>query len=1192
MTSSSDISRPSVSRRNLLIEAINNRVLILDGSMGVMIQRLNLPEGSVRGRRFMTHAFPLSGNFDILCLSRPELVADIHRQYLEAGADIIETNTFNANALSQKRYGCSHLVREINRNGAAIARRKCDEFSAQNPNKPRFVAGSMGPTGISASISADVNDPAARSISFEQLADAYFEQACGLIEGGADVLLIETAFDILNAKAAAEGIRRANESLDSDIPFILSITISDNSKRILSGQTIDAVLATFASYKPLALGFNCSAGPDSLCDAVRDLARKSPFPLIFYPNAGLPNELGEYSDSPKSFTEKIAPLLHERALNIVGGCCGTTPDYIAELASLAGNSLPRVCDSSIQTPWLASLEACYDNRGFINVGERCNVAGSRKFLRLIKEKNYAEAEVIARRQAEVGAMVLDINFDDGLLDARSEMEHFLRLLSADPSAASLPWMIDSSNFSVIETALQNVPGKAIVNSISLKHGESEFLQQASVIRRYGAAVVVMLFDENGQATTFERKIEIAERAYRLLVEKADFDPRDIVIDPNVLTIATGMPEHDRYALDFIRAVEWISTNLPGAKTSGGVSNLSFAFRGNNYLRQAMHAVFLYHCIRAGLSMAILDPGAKVTYADLSTPENAELLELLEDAILCRRADATERLIAKAASFAGNKVEDISQDIIRPENIEERLCLALRSGDDSFLESDLAEAVDTFGSANAVVEGPLMKGMELVGQLFEQGKMFLPQVVKCARTMHRAVDILAPHLLQTQSKGATKGTFLLATVKGDVHDIGKNIVKVVLECNNFNVIDLGVQVEANSIVDAVKNYRPDFIGLSGLISPSLEEMAIVADALEENGISIPVFIGGAATSDLHTALKIAPRYPNGVVIRVSDASQNPVWASKFQANPIETADAIKAAQAEIANAHISNKSNLKNSSPIIINTENTSSEPTNSDNNNQFSRQKPSNLKDTNLLEPAVSMVRPFINWIYFLACWRVQPGSREAESLLEDANNLLDEIASQNARMRCVASFYPAFSDGKAIYANGISIPTPRQAPKEGRSELLALCDFIAPKTNDSANAEPSDYIGAFSVTIGQHLRDLLRDARKTNDDYHLLLLQSVCDRLAEACSEWLHREVRTHLWGYAPDEPEDLEYIMKGKYQGIRPAIGYPSLPDQRLMHTLAKLVNFEAIDVNITENGALYPASSIAGLYIASPTAKYFTL
>lgn len=1154
----------------MLREALESRVLTLDGSTGVMFQRMHLDEGAVRSRRFITHTRPLAANFDILCLSRPDLVASVHRAYLEAGADIIETNTFNANALSQREYATDRLVREINRAGARIARREAD--AASTPDRPRFVAGAMGPTALSASLPVDVEDPSARAVSFDTLAEAYREQALGLIEGGADFLLIETAFDLLNAKAAAVGARRAMAELDTEIPLVFAFTLSDASGRILSGHTPGAILATIAPFEPLALGYNCSAGPDGLAEAVRELAATSPFPVIFYPNAGLPDRMGNYSVTPGDFAAAMRQLLTEGALNIAGGCCGTTPAHIAALAAEVVSPATKVhIPTACALPWLAGLEAFGDDRGFINVGERCNVAGSRKFLRLIKEGNIDEALAIARRQVADGAMMLDINMDDGMLDSRSEMARFLRALGSDPLTASLPWMIDSSDFSTIEEALKNIGGRAVVNSISLKHGEEEFVRQARTIRAYGAAVVVMLFDEEGQATTYERKIAIADRACRILCERCGFAPRDIVIDPNVLTIATGMAEHDAYALDFVRAVEWIHTNLPGVKTSGGVSNLSFAFRGNNYLRQAMHAVMLYHAVKAGLSMAIVDPGTKVQYADLS-PEH---LELIEDAILLRRSDAGDRLAAAAPSITGAAsgpaaATAAADESSAPSTPEERIILALQRGDDSCLVSDLPLAVERAGSANAVVEDTLMKGMERVGALFESGKMFLPQVVKSARTMHRAVELLRPMLESGASRGSSKGTVVLATVRGDVHDIGKNIAAVVLQCNNFEVIDLGVQVETPAIIRAVKEHNPVFVGLSGLISPSLEEMARTLGAMRREGLSVPVLVGGAATSELHTALMLAPAYGHeGLVVRVADASQDPVVASRLMRDFDAEKRAIKERQQQIADDYERTHAPNTTSQPAV---------PVKAWDECAITAPSFTGIRT---LDPiSVADVVPFVNWTYFFNTWKVRPATPEAEELQSDARRIISEFEAAGATMLCQTAFYPARSNGEAIITPIDTIATPRQHSAEGRDQRLVLCDFVAPE---------NDYLGCFAVTIGPEIRKMIES---TGDAYRQLLLQSVADRLAEATSEWLHRQVRTRLWGYAPDEPLDFTAIRQGRYRGIRPAVGYPSLPDQRLMHTLMHHLAPEAIGLTVTANGALSPSSSVAGFYLASPHARYFSV
>lgn len=1153
------------------ISALADRLLILDGSTGVEFQRLGLSESDVRGRRFMTHTRPLAANFDIMCLSRPDLVARIHDSYLEAGADIIETNTFNSNRLSQIEYGTESFVREMNRAGAAIARREADRHTQKNPSKPRFVAGSMGPTALSASLPTDVNDTTLRAIDFETLADAYSTQAAGLIEGGADFLLIETAFDLINAKAAAEGARRAMDELDTEIPLVFSFTVSDASGRILSGQTPEAILAAIAPYSPAALGFNCSAGPENLAATVRDFASRSPFPLIFYPNAGLPDRMGRYTLDAEAFAKAIRPLLEDGCLNIVGGCCGTGPAHIAALAAEAASyaDRPRHCPRSSQVPWLAGLEAFYDNRGFINVGERCNVAGSRKFLRLIKENNIDEALAIARKQVDDGAMLLDINMDDGMLDARAEMSRFLRALGSDPVPASVPWMIDSSDFAVIEEALRNIGGRPVVNSISLKHGEEEFIRQAGIIRRYGAAVVVMLFDEKGQADTLERKKEVAGRAIRLLTDKCGYERRDIIIDPNVLTIATGMPEHDAYALWFIEAVKWINDNFPGVKTSGGVSNLSFSFRGNNPLRQSMHAVFLYHAIHAGLSMGIVDPGTKVTYSDIEPV----LLEKIENAILYSTPDAGNELAAVATEFlkeAEAKTTADAPDESKDIPVQQRLINALKHGDDSHLGEDIPEAVAVCGNANAVVETVLMQGMEEVGRLFETGKMFLPQVVKSARTMHRAVEYLKPFLEGDDTKPkARKGLGVIATVKGDVHDIGKNIAAVVLRCNNYEIIDLGVQVDAPAIIEAVRKYNPDFIALSGLISPSLEEMAKILEALRNEGIDVPALVGGAATSEIHTALRLAPAYSPGLVIRSADASQGPLIASRLAKDFESEAKAIRERQQERIKQYETETAASSTSTAVCTPSVDWTDEP----------RPVPSFTGIRTLKPIPLNEIVPYINWIYFYSCWKVHPESDEAAQLKSDAEAMLGRYISSGATMLAQVAFYKAYSTGDAIVANGIEVPVPRQKPSANRDTCLSLADYIAPK-------EYEDYIGCFTVTIGPELRKAL----PADDEYEQLLHQSVCDRLAEATSEYLHRLVRVKLWGYAPDEPLDFEAIHKARYRGIRPAVGYPSLPDQRLMHTLMRLLHPEELNICITENGALTPSSTVAAFYFASPRARYF--
>ncbi len=891
-----------MNRRGLLNTLVKERILILDGAMGTMIQRYGLGEEDFRGERFSSVTGMMKGNNDILCLTRPDVVSDIHRRYLEAGADIIETNSFNAQRISLKDYHIEECSREINLAAARIARACCDEYTKANPSKPRFVAGSVGPTNKSCSLSADMNNPAVRELTFDALVEAYVEQMTALIEGGVDALLIETIFDTLNAKAAIYAATESMRLTKTELPLMLSVTVADVSGRTLSGQTLEAFLASVAHAPVFSVGLNCSFGARRLKPFLRKLATRSPYYISAYPNAGLPNSMGEYDQSPEEMAVEVGEYVTEGLVNILGGCCGTTDEYISRFPALVENVRPRIpvrLSGKLQLAGLDLLEA--DENTFINVGERCNVAGSRKFLRLISEKKYGEALAIARKQVEAGALVLDINMDDGMLDAGVEMQTFLNLIASEPEIARVPVMIDSSNWEVIRCGLRCIGGKAIVNSISLKEGEEVFLSRAREIQRMGAAVVVMAFDERGQADTYERKIEVCSRAYGLLVDKLGFNPCDIIFDPNVLAVATGISEHNTYALDFIRATGWIRKSLLGAHVSGGVSNLSFSFRGNNYIREAMHAVFLYHAMGQGMDMAIVNPMNSVMYDDLPS----EVLEAIEDVIFNRRVDATDRLIEIAASYkeysedkTSERKSSHSEEVL---GLEERLQQALIKGESTFLEKDLAEALKKYPRAVDIIEGPLMTGMKRVGQLFGEGKMFLPQVVKTARVMKQAVEMLQP-VIEKENKqcehAAKAGKILLATVKGDVHDIGKNMVSVVMACNNYEIVDLGVMVPADVIVRRAMEERVDMIGLSGLITPSLDEMVEVAKELQRNGLKIPIMIGGATTSKVHTALKIAPAY-DAPVVWVKDASQNVLIASQLL-NPTLALDYVEALNTEYAN----------------------------------------------------------------------------------------------------------------------------------------------------------------------------------------------------------------------------------------------------------------------------------------------------
>ena len=864
-------------------ELVRRRILILDGALGTMIQKYNLSEEIFRGERFKEFPGQMKGNNDLLCLTAPHIIRDIHRRYLEAGADIIETNTFNAQRISMADYQVEDCCREINLAAAKLARELADEYTDKNPEKPRFVAGSVGPTNKTCSMSPDVNNPAFRAITFDELVEAYQEQMEALLEGGVDAILIETIFDSLNAKAAIYAAMKAMEKVCRKVPLMLSITVADTGGRTLSGQTLDAFLASVEHAPIFSIGLNCSFGAKQLKPFLQQLAKRAPYYISAYPNAGLPNSLGEYDQTPEDMALEVKEYLDEGLVNIIGGCCGTTEAYIAKYVPMVEGVNPHVPVPKTDVFCLSGLELFEQSTEvkFVNVGERCNVAGSRKFLRLIKEKKYDEALDIARKQVEDGALVIDVNMDDGLLDAKEEMKTFLNLIMSDPDIARIPIMIDSSKWEVIEAGLKCLQGKSIVNSISLKEGEEKFIERARMIKELGAATVVMAFDEQGQADTYERKIEVCKRAYSILTDVVGFNPRDIIFDPNILSVATGIEEHNNYAVDFIKATGWIKQNLPGAHVSGGVSNLSFSFRGNNYIREAMHAVFLYHAIRQGMDMAIVNPATSVLYSDIP----ADVLECIEDVVLNRRQDAAERLIemAEALKAASSNVEftqSVSQQVWRKGTIEERLRHALVKGLGEYLESDLQEALVKYPKAVAIIEGPLMQGMNEVGELFGSGKMFLPQVVKTARTMKKAVSILQPYIEAGKEENAKRaGKVLLATVKGDVHDIGKNIVSVIMACNNYEIIDLGVMVPAEEIVRRAIEEKVDMVGLSGLITPSLEEMVHVAVEMRRAGLHIPIMIGGATTSALHTALKIAPAY-EGPVVHLKDASQNVLVASRL------------------------------------------------------------------------------------------------------------------------------------------------------------------------------------------------------------------------------------------------------------------------------------------------------------------------
>lgn len=1126
-------------------DLIKERVLVLDGAMGTMLQRKGF-----------------TGNFDALCLTHPDDVADVHRQYLEAGADIIETNSFSSQRISQAEYGMADKVREMNRAAAQIARREADRMTSMTPDKPRFVAGSIGPTNQSCSISPDIDNPALRSINFDTMCDAYAEQMTALIEGGVDTLLIETIFDTLNAKAALAATEKAFSATGKKVPVMLSATLADQAGRLLSGQTLEAFLISVQHADIFSLGLNCSFGAEQMAPFLKRLAAVTPYYISAYPNAGLPNEMGEYEQTPEQMAECVKKLLDDGLVNIIGGCCGTTPEHVRAISGATHNSRFTIHNSPTQLLTLAGQDEFVSTGAFINVGERCNVAGSRKFLRLIAEKQYDEALQIARKQVADGAMILDINMDDGMLDTKNEMVNFLCLMGSDPEVARVPWMIDSSQFDVIEAALKCIQGKAIVNSLSLKEGEEIFLTKAKKIQQLGAALIVMAFDEEGQATTYERKIRICQRAYNLLTEKLDFHPSDIIFDPNILTVATGMKEHDRYAIDFIDTCHWIHENLPGARVSGGVSNLSFAFRGNNYLREAMHAVFLYHAINAGLDMAIVNPSSKVMYQDI--PQ--DLLETIEDVILCRREDATERLVALSQQFSaqlspeekGSLTSGTSQeDVKQSSTVSERLVSALRKGSDDHLKEDIEDALKEYPSPSAIIEGPLMDGMRKVGELFGEGKMFLPQVIKTARTMKNAISLLEPHINSKNQEihnSKVQPTYLLATVKGDVHDIGKNIAAVVLACNDFRVIDLGVMVPAETIVETAKKEHADFICLSGLITPSLKEMCNVASELKKAGISVPLFISGATTSEIHTALKIAPLY-DGPVFHLKDASQNPVIATQLMGKDREQIiDGQNQKNISLQEASSQDTSKGKDK-PVVTCSCCHPLSHTHIEESNRVAT--PSYLGIRNF-DINIKDIRPYINWIYFHNLWKVKDDTAKSQ-LQQEAEQILDSLEGKYS-MKASVGFYKASGKESRIVCGDTIIDVPPR-----------LADYVG----------KDDHIGVFAITVCPELAD------KMQGD---IMLQSLCDRLAEATSEYMHAKVRHELWGYAKDENLTIDEMFKARYQGIRPAVGYSSLPDQSQIFQIAKLLDFTSIGIRLTENGAMFPQSSVCGLYIANPEAKYF--
>ncbi|WP_230687905.1 methionine synthase [Hymenobacter ruricola] len=1170
--------------------------------MGTMIQRHPLTEEDFRGTRFADHPKPLRGNNDLLSLTRPDIIKGIHAEYFAAGADMVETNTFSGTTIAQADYGLEHVVYELNYESARLAREAADEYAT--PEQPRFVAGAVGPTNRTASLSPDVNRPGFRAVTFDELATAYLEQVRGLVDGGVDTLLIETIFDTLNAKAALFAVQKFFDEGGRVVPIMISGTITDASGRTLSGQTVEAFWNSIRHLPLLSVGLNCALGAHQLKQYVEELSRISDVHISAYPNAGLPNAFGGYDESAQEFAALVEEYLQEGIVTVVGGCCGTTPQHIAELSRLAKKYKPRQLPTEVPpVTRLSGLEpfGIKEDSLFVNVGERCNVTGSRAFARLIRTGAYEEALAVARLQVEEGAQVLDINMDEGMLDSEQVMTTFLHLIASEPDIARVPVMIDSSKWSVLEAGLKCVQGKSIVNSISLKEGEDVFRERARTVRQYGAAVVVMAFDENGQADSLERRIEICQRSYDILVKEVGFDPADIIFDPNILTVGTGMDEHRNYALDFIEAVRWIKAHLPGALTSGGISNISFSFRGNDVVREAMHTAFLYHAIRAGLDMGIVNPGQLGVYDEIEPT----LLELAEDVLLNRRADATERLVEFADTVKQKGKVEVVADEWRSLPVQERLTHALVKGLTEFIDEDTEAARQELARPLDVIEGPLMAGMNVVGDLFGAGKMFLPQVVKSARVMKKAVAYLEPYLLADKqgSDRQTAGKILMATVKGDVHDIGKNIVGVVLACNNFDIIDLGVMVPLERILDEAQAQHVDVIGLSGLITPSLDEMVYVAQAMEKRGMKTPLLIGGATTSRLHTAVKIAPSY-SGPVVHVNDASRSVgvaagLLGSGEKAYAQTVADDYAALRADYAS-----RQREKNYLTIEAARENGFKSDWDA-----VSITKPSFLGTKVLEDYDLAELAQYIDWTPFFHTWELKgryPRILEDETLgeaatklFEDAQALLRKIIDEKLlTARAVLGFWPANTkdyDTIEVYADdaretvATEFFTLRQQGEKGpKIPNIAFSDFLAPKESGRA-----DYLGGFAVTAGIGIEKLLDQYAADHDDYSSIMVKALADRLAEAFAERLHERVRREFWGYAPDEHLTNEDLVQEKYRGVRPAPGYPGCPDHTEKITLFQLLDAEGnTGISLTENLAMYPASSVSGMYYAHPDSRYFGL
>ncbi len=1184
---------------NKLRNILEKRVLVLDGAMGTMIQRYKLSEADYRGNRFQDWKQLVQGNNDLLNITQPHIIEAIHKEYLEVGADIIETNTFNGTKISMADYAMEDYVYEMNLHAAQIARKVADEYTAKTPNKPRFVAGAMGPTNKTASLSPDVTDPGFRAVSFDDLREDYYQQAKTLLEGGVDILLVETIFDTLNAKAALFAINDLMEEIGDKIPVMVSGTITDASGRTLSGQTLEAFLNSVSHIDLLSIGLNCALGAEEMRPHLEELAQKSSFFVSAYPNAGLPNQFGEYDQSPHKMGLHIHDFLENEFANIVGGCCGTTPEHIKEFVAYANKANARKRPRIQPNTKLSGLEALRidSTTNFINIGERTNVSGSRKFARLIREKRYEEALDVAHNQVEGGAQVIDVCMDDGMLDAEKEMHIFLNLLVAEPEIAKLPVMIDSSKWEVIEAGLKCLQGKAIVNSISLKEGEKAFIERAKKIHAYGAAAVVMAFDEEGQASTYERRIAICERAYNLLIDKAHFPPQDIIFDPNILSIGTGIDEHNNYAIDYIETTKWIKKHLPCAKVSGGVSNLSFSFRGNNMVREAMHSVFLYHAVKAGMDMGIVNPAMLQIYDDIPK----ELLELVEDLIFNRSADATDRLLDYAALHNGEINIHKEEKAWRKEPINERLSYALVKGITQFIDEDIEEARKAYPFSLEIIEGPLMDGMNKVGQLFGDGKMFLPQVVKSARVMKKAVAILLPYIEEeNQGERSSAGKVLLATVKGDVHDIGKNIVSVVMACNNFEIIDMGVMVPTDKILDMAIKENVDLIGLSGLITPSLEEMVHFGREMNRLKLTIPIMIGGATTSEIHTAVKIAPE-TKSTVVHVKDASTSVGIAAKLLSHKTSKEFAVEISDkySNIAEKHKA-RQQKKNYLPLVKARKNGF--------NFELDKAniiKPKKLGITTLIDFPIVEIIPFIDWNFFFHAWRLKGSypkifddaekGEEARKVFDDAQKMLKQIVDQKM-LQANTSF--GLFEANRIADDSIELHLGKsdmtileflrnQEDRKGKPNN-SLADFVAPKeTNEK------DYIGIFAATTGLGIEKHIAKFEAYDDDYSAIMLKILADRLAEAFAELLHYRIRKDYWGYSPDEEFNINSLLKEKYRGIRPAPGYPACPEHSEKRKIFDILKCEEnIGVSLTESFAMYPTAAVSGYYFAYPDIKYFAV